>query len=86
MKYVRFTGSTPYKHTSYIQEQVFEDTVTIEEIKQASKSFAIDNANYHSWMFLREGVSEEELNEAYQDYISTCIDRSSWQFIEENED
>lgn len=86
MKYVRFTGSTPYPHTSYIQEQIFNDDATLEEIKFASKMHSIDNATLHAWMFSSEDATEAEINDAYQDYISACIDRGKWEFIDENED
>ena len=85
MKYVRFKGSTPYPHTSYMQEAVFDDDTPAEVIQFAAKGLAIDNANRHAWM-MESDIDDDYLrNLRYQDYVSACIDLSSIEYIEPSE-
>lgn len=88
MVYVKFKGQTPYPNTSYAFALAFEATVTEAELKAQSKEFAIENATRYSSCFDRDeeiqNIEDDwEYGEAYQDYVSACIDYGSWSFITE---
>ena len=85
MKYIRFKGSTPYPHTSYIQEAVFDDDTPDDVIQLTAKGLAIDNANRHAWMMESDILDDCLRNLRYQDYVSACIDLSSIEYIEPSE-
>lgn len=81
MIYVRFKGSTPFPHTSYMLEGVFDDDTPEELIALSAKGFAIDNANRHAWMAELDLADDYQRNLQYQDYISACIDLGSIEYI-----
>ena len=87
MKYIKFSGHTEWEGTSYEDYRVLPDEVTNHEINILSKQYAIENAAQYSWMFERDNedteLSDEDYNEAYQDFLSTSIDNSKWTILTE---
>ena len=89
MIYVRFSGRTPIHATDYVSYMVFDAGTTRDQIKQFSKDCAIQNANNFWWRYEAtldtKHMSVEEYNQVMQDYVSACIDYSSYQFLTEKD-
>ena len=87
MKYVKFSGATPHLGTDFEDYLVFDDDIEEEELDNVLKDYAIENAQNYV-RFFEDTLDEptmEEYNDAYQDYLSNCIDLSSWKFVSELE-
>lgn len=91
MKFVRFVGKTPYFGTDFEDYAAFEDDAPEEEVKEAARQLALAYGNAFDWMLdaeLKEKNAEptvEEYNELHQNYISQCIDNTTWKYISDLE-
>lgn len=87
MKYVKFSGATPYLGTDFEDYLAFDDDVPEQELDKILKEYAIENAQIYIRFFeeILDEPTMEEYNNAHQDYLSNCIDLSSWKFISELE-
>lgn len=84
MTFVKFTGATPYRETSYEDYLVFfEDEDNEFNIVRESVNFAIENAQRYSHLI--DFSIDDDKNFIYLDYIQKCIDNASWTRITEDE-
>ena len=87
MKFVEFTGKTPFENTSFKEYLAFEDDITDVELNAHCVQFSIEYANCYRSL-IRDKLAELSDEEKFiyrSEYIQSCIDLGSWRFITEDE-
>ena len=87
MKFVKFSGSTPFLGTDYEDYMVYCDDTPEDAITMQSQGYAIDNGRRFDRLIKSEMklLPETEKNLFYLNYLQKCLDRSSWEYISETE-
>lgn len=84
MRFVRFTGSTPYLGTAYQDLMEFPDSKPIEEIVQMSRDIALRQGLAYRHLLLPEVEEMDPLEraKAYVDYFEYCVNFSKYELLD----
>lgn len=85
MKFIRFSGTTPFLGTDYEDYIAVEDDTPEDYLTMQAKGYAIDNGRRYDH-FIKEDMkklSDTEKNFFYLEYLQKCLDAGQWEYVTE---
>ena len=87
MKFVRFTGSTPYRDTQYHALLAFSNETPESEVQRQSREYSLENGMRFEYLLQAEHEGKDHLEKAFLrcDYLQKCVELGRYEYLTQQE-